>query len=465
MTKMMKKSLLLIAMSVSLFVQAQKQKVESAAIYLRNSEIEEAVKAIDEAAIDETTMNDPKMWFYRAAIYDTIYRNPEYKPFAKNIEENLVVACLKCISTDEKKKYDYYCGYAVINGAFAAYNKAIEFYQKEDAVNATKFFQYVIDVMPYDKNKDLIKNNINEKSITLTMADLAMRTKQFSEAKKQFQKLIDMDYNDPIIYLLMANIFYTEGDTIGGLKITELGRKRFTTDKELINQELNIYLAQGKQQILLDKLNEALDIDSENPTLLFVRGNIYDSYSKTAAADIKKMTELASATSKKAKKEQNPSNKAKLNGELSKLNKQSDSTKSVMNTYITNAEKDYTKAAEINQDYLDAWYNLGALTNNKTTEWADKMNALSAPNQTEYDKKWKAMKKIQDSILNVALGHFDKALQIAENLPEDTKENKKAKMQTLISLYYTKQQVYANLNDEKMTLEMMNKRRAIEDQQ
>jgi Tfp pilus assembly protein PilF len=465
MTKMMKKSLLLIAMSVSLFVQAQKQKVESAAIYLRNSEIEEAVKAIDEAAIDETTMNDPKMWFYRAAIYDTIYRNPEYKPFAKNIEENLVVACLKCISTDEKKKYDYYCGYAVINGAFAAYNKAIEFYQKEDAVNATKFFQYVIDVMPYDKNKDLIKNNINEKSITLTMADLAMRTKQFSEAKKQFQKLIDMDYNDPIIYLLMANIFYTEGDTIGGLKITELGRKRFTTDKELINQELNIYLAQGKQQILLDKLNEALDIDSENPTLLFVRGNIYDSYSKTAAADIKKMTELASATSKKAKKEQNPSNKAKLNGELSKLNKQSDSTKSVMNTYITNAEKDYTKAAEINQDYLDAWYNLGALTNNKTTEWADKMNALSAPNQADYDKKWKAMKKIQDSILNVALGHFDKALQIAENLPEDTKENKKAKMQTLISLYYTKQQVYANLNDEKMTLEMMNKRRAIEDQQ
>jgi hypothetical protein len=290
-------------------------------------------------------------------------------------------------------------------------------------------------------------------------------SKNSKKAKVQFQKLIDMDYNDPIVYLLMANIFYTEGDTIGGLKITELGRKRFTTDKELINQELNIYLAQGKQQILLDKLNEALDIDSENPTLLFVRGNIYDSYSKTADADIKKMAELASATSKKAKKEQNPSNKAKLNGELSKLNKQSDSTKSVMNTYITNAEKDYTKAAEINQDYLDAWYNLGALTNNKTTEWAVKMNALSAPTQAEYDIKWKAMKKIQDSILNVALGHFDKALQIAENLPEDTKENKKAKMQTLISLYYTKQQVYANLNDEKMTLEMMNKRRAIEDQQ
>jgi radical SAM superfamily enzyme with C-terminal helix-hairpin-helix motif len=32
-------------------------------------------------------------------------------------------------------------------------------------------------------------------------------SKNSKKAKVQFQKLIDMDYNDPIVYLLMANIF------------------------------------------------------------------------------------------------------------------------------------------------------------------------------------------------------------------------------------------------------------------
>ncbi len=71
------------------------------------------------------------------------------------------------------------------------------------------------------------------------------------------QKLINMDYQDPIIYLLMGNIWFTEKDTAKGMSYIEQGRGKFPTDKDLINTELNVYLAQGKQDVLLKKLDVA----------------------------------------------------------------------------------------------------------------------------------------------------------------------------------------------------------------
>jgi hypothetical protein len=452
-----------IALFASLSVFAQKSNVESAAIYLRSSEIEDAKKAIDLAATNEETKNDPKMWFYRASVYDSIYRNPDYKALAGNMEEALVVSSLQCLKTDTKKRYEDLCSYLVIDGAFAAYNKAYEYVQAKDAINAQKFFGYVIEVMPYDKNKDLQKNNINVNNIELTLADLFLKKEDYPNARVHMQKLIDADYNDPIIYVLMANSYFLTGDTTKGLGYTEIGRKRFPEDKSLITQELNIYLVQGKQQVLLTKLDDAIQIDDQNAILFYVRGNVYDNFSKSSAKESEKLRDTSATLSKKAKKEQTPAGKAKFDNAAKKYMQQSDSTAKLSNTYVAKAQSDYLKATELNPEYLDAWYNLGALTNNKSTAYADKMNNLSN-NDPAYDKKYNALRKDRDSILTVAVGFFNKAVELADALPETEKEDKKFKYQTLINLYYSLQQVYANMNNEKKTVEMIEKRKALEDQ-
>lgn len=78
--------------------QAQKTNVESAAIYLRNSEISDAKKAIDEASIHDETKNDPKMWYYRTAIYDTILRNKDYSSLVDaTTVEKFVLAAKGCV--------------------------------------------------------------------------------------------------------------------------------------------------------------------------------------------------------------------------------------------------------------------------------------------------------------------------------------------------------------------------------
>jgi hypothetical protein len=130
--------------------------------------------------------------------------------------------------------------------------------------------------------------------------------------------------------------------------------------------------------------------------------------------------------------------------------------------YVAKAEADYKRVVELKDDYIDAYYNLGALTNNKTTEVVERMNAVSAPTQAEYDKKWGALKKEQDAILTTALGYFSKALELAEGLPENDEQAKSYKNGTLRSILLSMQQVYANLGDEKKTIEMKRRRQELE---
>jgi hypothetical protein len=458
----MKKLLLIIAAFSSISVFAQKSAVESAAIYLRNSEMEDAKKSIDAASQNDETKNDPKMWFYKASVYDTLYRNPEYaKLFGEDGVEVMANACKKCIETDVKKRYSYYCDGAIINSAFATYNKAIEYMQAKDSKNASKYFQYTLDVIPFDKNGDLKKNNINEKNILLSLADLGLKTQDYASAKTNLQKLIDMDYQDPIVYLLMGNIYFTEKDTVKGLSYIEKGRSKFQTDKDLINMELNICMAQGKQDVLLKKLNDALAIDEENVTLLFVRGNVYDNFASGASKIAKNGRDTSVILSKKAKAQTVAAQRTKLENSAKYYFKLSDSLFRMNKEYVAKAEADYIKVIELKDDYIDAYFNLGALTNNKTTEIVEKMNAISAPSQAEYDKKWALMKKDQDAILTVALGYFTKALEYAEALPTTTEADKTYKNGTMVSILISMQQVYANLGDEKKTMETKRRRMEI----
>ena len=158
---------MLTAASLIQVAQAQKRNVESAAIYLRNSEIADAKKSIDEAAINDETKNDPKMWYYRTAIYDTILRNKDYSSLVdSNTTEKFVLAATGCVSSDEKKRYEWYCAnQAIIQSSFDAYNAAFNALQEKDYDKAVKFFEYVITNIALDKDGQLKKNNLTDKNI------------------------------------------------------------------------------------------------------------------------------------------------------------------------------------------------------------------------------------------------------------------------------------------------------------
>jgi tetratricopeptide (TPR) repeat protein len=460
------KTLILSSMCLlGLGVMAQRSNVESAAIYLRNGEIEDAKKTIDLAIVHPETKADPKAWFYYVSILDTIYRNPAYENLMDaNLADNFYYGCIKCIETDVKKRYEYYCkDQAILNSAFMCFNKGISAYEQKDYKSAIKFYEIVLSIIPYDKNEDLKKNKLSEKNLYLYMALSAMQSSDNVKSKVYLKKLMDLNYDDPVIYMQMANIYLEEKDTTSAIQFIEQGRTNYPNQKDLINQELNIYMSMGKQDVLLEKLNAAIEINSDDATLLFVRGSVYDNYANDLNKKRRILKEQINNAKKKAQTEKVPAKKLVFVNNAASLQKEYDGLGLRANEYAIKAEEDYKKVVEFNPEYIDAFYNLGALTNNKTTIIVEKMNAIPSSLQgAAYDKLYNPLKKQKDEILTVALNYFNQALALAEQKGEDTPEKKKEKFGYMRDILYSIQQVYANLGDEKKTMDTKKRRESFE---
>lgn len=461
----MKKLLLALLAMLSLQAFAQKSMVESAAIYLRNSEMEDAKKSIDAAILNEETKNDPKAWYYYVAILDTIYRNPAYESLSEpDLAEKFYNGCKKCIELDVKGKYKDYCkDQAILNSAFMTFNKGINAYENKEYAKAINYYQMVLDVFPYDNNEVLKKNNLSEKNIYLYMAYSAIQGSDNTKAKVYLQKLMDLNYDDHLIYMQMTNIYLEEKDTTTALKFVDLGRTKYPAEKDLINQELNIYIAMNRQDILIDKLNAAIELNPDDHSLTFVRGSVYDNASNDLNKKARQSRDTVTTLKKKAQVEKNPTKKAQYTTAAANYQKSYDALSLQAKEAAAKAEADYKKVVELNPDYIDAYYNLGALTNNKTTEIVEKMNAIpNGLSSAEYDKRFNPLKKQKDEILTTALGYFKQALEIAEAKAEDTKEKRNDKYAYMRDILYSMQQVYANLGDEKMTVETKKKKELYE---
>jgi tetratricopeptide (TPR) repeat protein len=343
------------------------------------------------------------------------------------------------------------------------FNKGISAYEQKDYKSAIKFYEIVLSIIPYDKNEDLKKNKLSEKNLYLYMALSAMQSSDNVKSKIYLKKLMDLNYDDPVIYMQMANIYLEEKDTTSAIQFIEQGRAKFPSQKDLINQELNIYMSMGKQDVLLEKLNAAIEINSDDAMLLFVRGSVYDNYANDLNKKRRILKEQINNAKKKAQTEKVPAKKLSFVNNAASLQKEYDGLGLRANEYAIKAEEDYKKVVEFNPEYIDAFYNLGALTNNKTTVIVEKMNAIPSSLQgAAYDKIYNPLKKQKDEILTVALNYFNQALALAEQKSEDTPERKKEKFGYMRDILYSIQQVYANLGDEKKTMDTKKRRESFE---
>jgi hypothetical protein len=61
--------------------------------------------------------------------------------------------------------------------------------------------------------------------------------------------------------LLWPRVYLDERDTTNSLSTLALGRERFPADLDLMNMELDILLKQGKTELLMKKLDDAIATD------------------------------------------------------------------------------------------------------------------------------------------------------------------------------------------------------------
>jgi tetratricopeptide (TPR) repeat protein len=344
-------------------ISAQKHNIVNASIALRNEEYVDAKKYIDEAYETESTSNDAKMWNYRSQIYLQIALKQA------DLDENAVFkateAHLKCLQTDKKgrvivrkwtAKEDVLAG--IVQCGYKLFNKAIEEYNSGNYKSSLKHYSTIFEIIPFDTEDQLKRGNITRETILYNSFFSAKKMKNNVKSKELLQKLIDINFNDPAIFVQMSNIFIEEGKTDKALEYLALGRESFDEDQGLINTEINLYIQLGRTSELIGKLGEAIALDEENELLYFNRGTIYDQEGD-----------------------------------------------------IDNAKKDYLTALELNPSAFGANYNLGALYFNQGVETKNKANATS--NNSLYKK----LNKDAEAVFAKALPY----LETAHNLNSEDK--------------------------------------------
>lgn len=339
----MKPLLTITLAALSFAAVSQNNQVLNSINYLKSKEFDKAKAATDAAAEHESTKNSAKMWQYRGDVYRAIFSDTSAKVRAldSDSEEKSLEAYMNCLKIDLKENakdpiYKDAVKNNIVISSAATNRKAGWYGTNKQFDKALKCYDLVEAALIYDFDQGMKRNNITKEKLLFNKYDMFGRAGDIPKMKEYADKLIAINYKDPKIFLNMTVVMLGAKDTAQALSYIEKGKAMFDDNMDLINHEINIYLARKKTSELKDKLQNAISAN-DNEVLHAILANIY---TKT--------------------------------NELDK------------------AEAEYMKALEIKPDYDVANYNLGVVYFNKGNEWNKKSGDLppkEAAKAKEYDAK------------------------------------------------------------------------------
>lgn len=347
-------SLLFLAISLGLHVQAQQSKVVSAYNYLGyynqdKADIENLKKAqenIDQASTNESTSQKAKTWYYRGNIYWAIQdsKDPILLEATVNPLLTAVEAYKKVYELDAKYEY----AEESYEKAMIGYrNLGIIAFNKNDFTAALGYFESTAELT--SKKGAVDTSAIENSSIA------AMRAGNSSKSIQYLKQLIAFNIDkDGTRFIQLMKAQNLAGDSAAAKQTLMDGRSKFPNDQKLLTEELNGYLQSGKSAEAEKLLAIAIEKDPTNHLLQYASGTIFE--------DLGKRDEAISA---------------------------------------------YKKSIEIKPDFWEAYFNLGALYNNE----AKKLQDLA--NNEKDNKKYEAGKKLAEAQFNLALPNLEKALELA----------------------------------------------------
>lgn len=397
----LKQKFLVLLVLLTTFSIAQPSKVETVRMILEDpdpnavKDLRECKRLIDEAKEHPKTANLAKMWVYRGGVYFEIASKND--DLSKENPDAILIAAeslFKCKETDTKNAWADQCDFYFLNVANILFNAGVTEYQNKNYDKSIEYYQTTAKIIPYDKKGDLKTINITEDVIYQYSYYSAMAKGDNALTKTYINKLIERKFSDPKIYSALAKVYLDEKDTTNSLSTLALGRERFPADLDLMNMELDILLKQGKTDLLMKKLDDAIATDDQNKIYFFARASTYEKLDKTDLA-----------------------------------------------------EKDYLKAIEIDPEYYDANYNLGVMYVNKAKPVIEKL-------QKSYTKPEQALleKQIKD-VYNTALIYFVKCLDIADADAKFPRSEKRELVESMHRLYKNvgntvKEEEFKKLKDE-----------------
>lgn len=338
------RKLILVILCFSLTaVYAQKTKVQTAWNYLKYDELDKAREAIDEASKNEGSMNMDKTWYYRGLIYQNLYKHAKYSNLVANPLQEALISFNRSLELDPKSDNleDIVKRKEILVAQLG--EQGGEQYKSGKYSEALNSFETIIKINP------------NDNSVAFNCAIAADKSGDKEKAKLYYSKLVESQYPDVKIYHLLSAIYKSDKEDVKSFEIIQKGRKAFPDDNNLMIEELNYFLANGRSNEAISSLEKAIVADPNNPSLFLAQGNLLDKAGQSAKA-----------------------------------------------------AESYKKAIALKGDFFDAYYNLGAMYFNQGAELANKANDIPPKEVAKYE----TAKKEFDAKFKESLPYLEKAWEL-----------------------------------------------------
>lgn len=391
----MKRTIVLFALIMlvsATFAQMKKDRT-SAYNYWMKKDLVKAKEFIDKAVAYPEAATDAKVWYYKGGIYLDIQISPMKAVLAPNALTESYEAYIKARSLDTKEEYkaDIAARLSAIGGEF--FNEGIAFFTQEKFDEASTLFNKAIAISKENQAIDTLANY----GLALCLDKKAALDKSFIDpAIAQFQYLADLKMKEVSVYTSLANLYKEKGDIEKASAVLANAKVMFPGNTDLIITEANIYISTNNHAKAISSLMVAKEKEPNNISVLYAVGVTYDLLKNDASLPAEERSK-----------------------------------------YFEEAVKAYKETLELDPNYFDAIFNLGALYFNKGGDVINEANKLPISETVKYDK----LITEGNQYLNMALPYLEKCESIQ---PTDKP--------TLMSL----KEIYTRLN-------MMDKQKAISD--
>lgn len=275
-----------IGLALPSFAQ-QDGDLTSAILALRNGDLKTAKSYIDKAYLKTKINTKPKVWRYRAEIYDRLMieasneKNPVIKPLLGDSGALVMNNALKMVRLLDKPGEEHFDAAKRLEGNLRVHlnNEGVRLYDEKSFVAAFRNFSGMIDLTPKDTNA---YNNPILTAIEMQRPDL------ISETIARMKSNLTVPVST---YRSVTRYYYRTFQEAKGTgneaqakanyeKSLSEASSAYPSEKEFAINQLNLLLADNRSNEAKAKLEENIKLDPNNKVLYFILGNLFEQESK-----------------------------------------------------------------------------------------------------------------------------------------------------------------------------------------
>ena len=276
-------------------------------------ELERGIKCSDEAATNESTINDKKTWFYRGELYTDVFLDTVLKKKYGTAAFEAVRAFKKLYDLNDPKfkDWDEVFKYLFPLGT-NLFNTGVDLFQAGNYAQAFQYFYSVKDLDAIFKGKGKTSNielttalknagiaaeraNDNEDAIKVYKDQIALLPDAIAEENAELAKVKDKTDDGSLkvkkvtetniaslqnalgmAYKGYADVLRKSGKVEESKKIVDEGLAKLPSDANLLVAKINVFLEDTNYTAALKYINSLLSVEPNNDGALFIKGLAYE---------------------------------------------------------------------------------------------------------------------------------------------------------------------------------------------